>query len=141
MRCYRGACERKLAISRVLVIEDEFLVAMHIAQVVEEAGCDDVAMARGEEQALAVASKAKPDLVLADLDLGRGGDGISAVRQIRRHADVPLIVITGNPEQVPDKLGKLVAVIAKPFDESKLKELIRQTLHCLPTACLTNLLF
>ena len=127
---------------RALIIEDELLVAMHIAQVAEEAGCEILGVAGDERRAVAIAREAKPDLILADVELGNGGNGIAAVRQIEHQAEVPSIVITGNAEPIDHGIRRLVAVIGKPFNEWKLKDSIRKAIASCPAwTCLAGTLF
>jgi DNA-binding response OmpR family regulator len=113
--------------ARALVIEDEFLVALHIADIAEDAGCH-VDMVANEQQAVAVARDESPDVVLADVDLGRGGDGLAAVRRIHRVAEVPVILVTANADLADHTVRQLVDVIGKPFDGGRLKASIRKAI-------------
>jgi CheY-like chemotaxis protein len=103
-----------------------------LAGLAEEAGCEIVGVAGDERQAIAIARRAKPDLILADVDLGTGGDGIAAVRQIEHQAEVPSIVITANAEPIDHGIRRLVAVIGKPFEERKLKDSIKTAMALCP---------
>jgi PleD family two-component response regulator len=75
------------AVARVLIIEDEPIIALDLQQLVETAGHDVVGVASSEDEAVAIAEAERPSLVLADVNLGSGGDGASAVSRIlSRHA-------------------------------------------------------
>ena len=77
------AIERQLA-SRVLIIEDESIIALDLENLVAELGHKVVGSAATKDEAVAKARAKKPGLVLADINLGEGGSGIDAVTEILR---------------------------------------------------------
>lgn len=107
--------------ARVLIIEDEPVIAMDLQQLVEAAGHHVVGIAATEEDAVATAERERPGLVLADVNLGEGGDGAAAVARILARHAVPVIFVTAYPEGLLTGLGVEPAfVIAKPFDPTTL---------------------
>jgi CheY-like chemotaxis protein len=112
---------RAVVVARVLIIEDEPIIAMDLQQLVESAGHEVVGIAASEDQAVAIAERERPTLVLADINLGPGGDGATAVeRIIARHA-APVIFVTAYPERL--LTGRRVEpafVVTKPFDPTAL---------------------
>ena len=68
--------------SRVLIIEDEPIIAMDLENLVTELGHTVVAVAATKDEAVAKAHSERPGLVLADINLGEGGSGIDAVSEI-----------------------------------------------------------
>jgi CheY-like chemotaxis protein/DNA-directed RNA polymerase specialized sigma24 family protein len=109
------------AATRVLIIEDEPIIALDIQELVERCGHSVVGIAATEAEAVEIARAERPGLVLADINLGAGGDGASAVARILRHVTAPVIFVTAYPERL--LTGEAVEpafVITKPFDPTTL---------------------
>ena len=105
------------AVARVLIIEDEPIIAMDLQQLVENAGHHVIGVASSEEEAVALALSCPPSLVLADVNLGAGGDGVTAVSRILASHKAPVIFVTAYPERLLTGHDVEPAfVIAKPFD-------------------------
>ncbi len=109
------AIERQLA-SRVLIIEDESIIALDLENLVAELGHKVVGAAATKDEAVAKARANKPGLVLADINLGEGGSGIDAVTEILRTFDIPVIFITAYPERLlTGERPEPTYLITKPF--------------------------
>lgn len=109
------------AVARVLIIEDEPIIAMDLQQLVENAGHQVVGIASSEDEAVAIAEAERPTLVLADVNLGSGGDGASAVARILSRQRAPVIFVTAYPERL--LTGRDVEpafIITKPFEPTTL---------------------
>ncbi|MDB5374306.1 MAG: Response regulator receiver protein [Belnapia sp.] len=107
--------------ARVLIIEDEPIIALDIQELVERCGHSVVGIAATEAEAVAIAKAERPGLVLADINLGAGGDGASAVARILRDLTAPVIFVTAYPERL--LTGEAVEpafIITKPFDPTTL---------------------
>jgi CheY-like chemotaxis protein/DNA-directed RNA polymerase specialized sigma24 family protein len=120
---------QRVASVRVLVIEDEAVIALDVAEIVRNAGHEVVGIAATEKTAIELAAKHSPHLVLADIQLRGSDSGISAVNQIMKSMSVPVIFVTGFPERL--LTGKQVEpafVISKPFDPDLLRAAIAQAL-------------
>ncbi len=120
---------QRVAAVRVLVIEDEAVIALDVADIVRNAGHQVVGIAATERAAIDLAKQHSPHLVLADIQLRGGDSGIAAVNQIMRSMSVPVIFVTGYPERL--LTGKQVEpafVISKPFDPDLLRAAIAQAL-------------
>ncbi len=108
---------RASAATDVLIIEDEPIIAMDIEELVEGCGHKVVGVASTEADAVRLAQATKPGLILADINLGLGGDGTSAVSRILKHHYAPVIFVTAYPERL--LTGEAVEpafVITKPFE-------------------------
>jgi CheY-like chemotaxis protein len=108
---------RDAAATDVLIIEDEPIIAMDIEELVEGCGHRVVGVAATEGEAVAIARRERPGLILADINLGAGGDGTSAVARILQHHHAPVIFVTAYPERL--LTGETVEpafVITKPFE-------------------------
>ena len=112
--------------ARVLILEDDELVADIIGDTVEELGHTVVGIASNERAAVELARTMEPELVLADVRL-RGGSGERAVEAIRGKGRVPVIYITGYPDGVKAD-GADEYVMAKPFRREDLKQTISRAL-------------
>lgn len=109
----------------VLVIEDEWLLAEYISDIVERAGGTSVDTATTEAAAIAAAEAHRPDIILSDVVLaeGRGPDAVQAIHC--RCGDVPVIFITGTPADCRpcDPPG---IVLGKPIDERRVIAAFRE---------------
>jgi len=112
---------RAMTATRVLIIEDEPIIALDIQELVERCGHHVVGIASTEAEAVAMARCERPGLVLADVNLGAGGDGTSAVARILRDAPAPVIFVTAFPERLlTGQTLEPAFVISKPFDPQTL---------------------
>jgi len=108
---------RLAAEADVLIIEDEPIIAMDIEELVQSCGHRVVGMASSEKEAVEIALETRPGLILADINLGAGGDGTSAVSRILRQHKVPVIFVTAYPERLlTGDSSEPVYVITKPFE-------------------------
>lgn len=120
---------QRVASVRILVIEDEAVIALDVADIVRNAGHEVVGIAATEKAAIDLAKKHSPHLVLADIQLRGSDSGIAAVNKIMQSMSVPVIFVTGFPERL--LTGKQVEpafVISKPFDPDLLRAAIAQAL-------------
>lgn len=115
--------------ARVLVIEDESVIALNVAQIVRSAGHQVIGIAASEKSAIDLAEKHTPDLVIADVQLRGEDDGRAAVREILKSLSVPVIFVTGFPERLLTGQGiEPTFVVTKPFAPDHLKTAISQAL-------------
>ncbi len=108
---------RSSAATDVLIIEDEPIIAMDIEELVQSCGHRVVGVASSESEAVAMAERTHPGLILADINLGHGGDGTSAVARITRNRHAPVIFVTAYPERLlTGEALEPAFVITKPFE-------------------------
>lgn len=120
---------RRLEPARVLIIEDDDLMAEAMARIVANMGHSVVHRAVGEADALVAARSSAPHLVLADIQLGAGGDGLNAAQAIVAQAPVPVIFVTGFPERLlTGEAPEPAFVVSKPYREETLRTAIGQAL-------------
>jgi CheY-like chemotaxis protein len=108
---------RASAATEVLIIEDEPIIAMDLEELVQSCGHRVVGVAASETEAIAIAKRTRPGLILADINLGLGGDGTSAVSKILASHYAPVIFVTAYPERL--LTGDAIEpafVITKPFE-------------------------
>jgi CheY-like chemotaxis protein len=105
------------AATDVLIIEDEPVIAMDIEELVQSCGHNVVGVAATEAEAVEMAERTRPGLILADINLGAGGDGTTAVSRIMRHHYAPVIFVTAYPERLlTGEALEPAFVITKPFE-------------------------
>jgi CheY-like chemotaxis protein len=115
--------------SRVMIIEDEAIIALHIKSIVEDLGHAVAGIARTRGEAVAMAAQVGPELVLADISLADGSSGIDAVKDILAVSDVPVIFITAFPERLLTGLRpEPTYLITKPFSPETVAATIGQAL-------------
>ncbi|MBR0551153.1 response regulator [Stakelama marina] len=115
--------------SRVLVIEDEPIIAMDIETIVRDLGHDVTGVAVTRDEAVALAMEDRPGLVLADIQLADDSSGIDAVKDILAEFNVPVIFITAFPERLlTGERPEPTFLITKPFQRSTVKAAISQAL-------------
>lgn len=120
----------RVASVRVLVIEDEAVIALDVAKIVRNAGHQVVGIAATERDAVDLAKKHLPHLVLADIQLRGGDSGIAAVREILKAVSAPVIFVTGFPERLLTGHGlEPTFIITKPFNPEMLKTAIAHALN------------
>jgi DNA-binding NarL/FixJ family response regulator len=81
---------------RLIVVEDDALIAMELAQTIEVAGGELIGTAATADDAIMLAAESRPDVVVMDLHLKGRGDGLSAARSIRKQSSAAVLFITGS---------------------------------------------
>jgi DNA-directed RNA polymerase specialized sigma24 family protein len=113
----------------VLIIEDEPIIALDLTRLVRELGHRVAGTAATRDEAVAMADEAPPGLVLADIRLADGSNGMDAAADILQRHDVPVIFITAFPEHLlTGERPEPAFLITKPFREEAVKALIGQAL-------------
>ncbi len=120
---------REQAPSRVMIIEDEPVIALDIRHTLETAGHTVTGIATTHREAVDLARAEPPGLVLADIHLGDDSSGIEAVAEILEHYRVPVIFITAFPDRLlTGERAEPTLLITKPFDPEILSVAISQAL-------------
>jgi DNA-binding response OmpR family regulator len=110
----------------VLVIEDDALIALLLAELLAGMGYDVCATAATEAEAVNAAARHRPDLMIVDAGLGRGS-GVSAVEEIQRGGPVAHLFISGDAGRVRTRKPGAV-VVRKPFRKAELARAIDMAL-------------
>lgn len=114
---------------RVLIIEDEPIIAMDLTDALTSWGHTVVGVAASKREALALAGAHRPNIVLSDIQLKAGEDGLETAGDVQLLDNATVIFITGYPERLLTGEGPEPAfVMAKPFQRDKLKTVIDQAL-------------
>ncbi len=113
---------------RVLIVEDEVINAMALAETIPRWGCVVVDMVTSGEDAIRVAETENPDIVLMDIGIHGSIGGLAAAREIIGRLGIPLIFMTGyDDDETVRAASELnpVAFLVKPLDVGRLKELLQ----------------
>jgi DNA-binding response OmpR family regulator len=112
---------------RIEVVEDDPLIAWELQSIVTKAGYDCIGLAYTEDEAVRIAKDMEPDVILMDINLGRGGNGMEAAKRIMSDRETCIIFCSAyiksasmNDELI--SLGK--GMISKPFRAKQITDLI-----------------
>ncbi|MFN5998682.1 MAG: response regulator [Paracoccaceae bacterium] len=125
---------------RVMIIEDEAIISMDIAAIVREMGHDVTGIAATRTEAVELAKRHRPDLVLADIQLADRSSGIDAVNDILKLVDdVPVIFITAFPERLlTGQRPEPTFLITKPYAEEQVRSAVSQAMFFASTETLQS---
>lgn len=115
----------------ILIVEDETIIAMDIAMQLRDLGYDPRGPAVTGAEAIEMAGRLRPQLVLMDIHLAGPMDGITAAQEIHAQMDIPCVFLsafTGEESQARAKLTKPLGYLSKPFTEDALRTVIAAAL-------------
>ncbi|KJS25167.1 MAG: Phyllosphere-induced regulator PhyR [Hyphomonadaceae bacterium BRH_c29] len=119
--------------TKVLIIEDEPIIAADLESLVEDLGHRVIGNATTYDEAMAMVKSEMPGLILCDIQLADGSSGIDAANDILKDNDVPIIFITAFPERLlTGDRPEPTFLIPKPFQENTVKAAIGQALFFHP---------
>ena len=108
---------------RVLLVEDEGLIRITLAETLEDAGYTVTAAGTGDEACELLSQKGGYDVLLTDIQMPGFADGIDVARTFnKRHPDSPVVFMTGRPEML-SRVGRLSsseALLRKPFGAAQM---------------------
>ena len=118
--------------AKILVVEDERIVASDLRNRIERLGYCVVGMASTGEEAIQMAVSAQPDLVLMDITLRGEIDGVEAADRIRRLHEVPVVYVTAHSDEHTLHRAKITepfGYVLKPFEERELHTTMEMALY------------
>ena len=123
---------------RVLIIEDEAIIAMDIESIVASMGHLVTGIARTRDRAVELGRQERPDLVLADIQLADNSSGIDAVNTLlETFRDLPVIFITAFPERLlTGDRPEPAFLISKPYSEEQVRGAVSQAMFFASTETL-----
>lgn len=116
---------------KVLIVEDEFLIAEYFRIIVEQLGYEVCGLVPTAEEAVTLARHAAPDVVIMDVRLAGAEDGVEAARKIRAIRPVPIIYVTASrAPQTSRRIGDdhPGEVLTKPVVQQHIQEALAR--HC-----------
>jgi two-component system cell cycle sensor histidine kinase/response regulator CckA len=121
-----------MPVARIMVVEDESIVAMDIKMRLEGLGYGVTGTASSGEEAVALALRTRPDLVLMDIMLKGSIDGIEAAKRIKATLEVPVVYLTAYADEDTLQRAKVAepfGYILKPFEERELRTAVETALY------------
>ncbi len=106
-----------LMTARILIIEDEALVAVELRYVLEDLGHEVVGMASDARTARHLVRETEVDLALVDIHLSDGPTGVELGRELGQDLGVSVLFMTANPGMVRNGVAGTIGVLSKPTDE------------------------
>jgi len=107
---------------RILVVEDEILIALELESLLQDLGHDVVGIAASSGDALALGEELKPDLAFVDIHLADGPTGVDVARDLAARHQVTVLFMTANSKRIPEDFAGAWGVIAKPYTERGVRE-------------------
>lgn len=112
---------------RILIVEDEAIIAMELEDRLERLGYEIVAQVSDSDAAIAIAASEKPDLVLMDIHLHGSRDGIETAAAIRRQREVAIVYVSAHADEPTLERARstgLAGYLIKPFRADQLRAVI-----------------
>jgi PAS domain S-box-containing protein len=113
-------------------VDAETLIAKELGAWLDRFGYDVVGIASSASEAIALTARTEPNLVLMDIVLPGGADGIEAAAEIRRRWQIPIVFLTANTDEATLHRAKLIepaGYVVKPFTERELRINVEMALY------------
>jgi two-component system, response regulator PdtaR len=107
---------------RILVVEDEILIALELESLLQDVGHEVVGIAASSKDALALGKELSPDLAFVDIHLADGPTGIDVSRHFSDELGITVLFMTANAKRIPEDFAGARGVIAKPYTERGVRE-------------------
>jgi two-component system, cell cycle sensor histidine kinase and response regulator CckA len=118
--------------ARILIVEDEGIIAGHIASLLMKTGYEVAGIVESSEEALAKIPELNPALVLMDIRIKGSMDGIETTAKLRERLDVPVVYLTAHTDQQTIDRAKLTGAfgfLSKPIHHTSLATAIEMAIH------------
>jgi AmiR/NasT family two-component response regulator len=117
---------------RVLIVEDEGIIATHIASRLRKSGYEVIGIAESSEDTLALVQELRPDLILMDIRIKGTSDGIETAAELHTRFDIPVIYLTAHTDQQTLDRARMTGAagfLTKPIQQAALKAAIETAIH------------
>ncbi len=118
--------------TKILIVEDEIIVALDIKSALNELSCEVTDMVTNYEDTLKSIKKVKPDIVLMDIYLENSKDGIETALEIQKQDNIPVIYLSAfSDDETINRAIETnpIGYLTKPFKKSELKSTIKLGVH------------
>lgn len=109
---------------RILVVEDEVLIALELESLLQDEGHDVVGVAATSRDAIAMGEHHKPDLAFVDVHLADGPTGVEVARRLAGSGDTVVMFMTANAKRIPEDRAGARGIISKPYTERGVRQAI-----------------
>ena len=127
-----SALDLSLSGARIVVVEDEAVIAEALSVTLSRLGLEVVAIADSADQAVAAVERERPTVVLMDIRLKGARDGIEAAAEIRARFGVPVVFLTAHADETTLRRARdsePFGCVLKPFSERELRVTLEIALH------------
>ena len=117
---------------KIMIVEDESIVALDLSMRLQKEGYEIAGIATNSNDAVALFTEQKPDLVLMDINIKGNKDGIETAKELKKVQEVPLIFLTAFSQNEYVNRAKAVnpsAYLVKPFNNDSLHTSIQIAIH------------
>jgi PAS domain S-box-containing protein len=118
--------------ARILIVEDEGIIAGHIASRLLKTGYSVAGIAESSDEAIATVREVSPDLILMDIRIKGSLDGIQTAAKVREDSDIPIIYLTAHTDQSTvdrAKMTEAFGFLTKPVHQTSLATSIEMAIH------------
>lgn len=116
---------------KILIVEDEVILAVELEHVLQEIGHRVVGHAVASRDAVELAAREAPDLALIDVHLFDGPTGADAARIMTRDFKTAVLFMTANPTRIPEDFALACGVVTKPYTDQGLRSVVGFLEECL----------
>ena len=109
---------------RIAIAEDDWLIAEYLCGELAALGHAVVGRARTGQELISLVERERPDLVLADVRLKDGSDGLAAAKEIQERFDVPAMAATGHLTAAEAESAGLLGILSKPYSPYDLRTVL-----------------
>jgi two-component system, response regulator PdtaR len=109
---------------RIAIAEDNWLVAEYLCNELAGLGHTIVGRARTGEELITLVARERPDLVLVDIRLADGSDGLAAAKEVQERFDIPAIAATGHLTAAEAEAAGLLGILGKPYTSYALRAVL-----------------
>lgn len=102
---------------RILVVEDEALIALELECLLDDLGHVTVGIAGTSSEAIALGRATAPDVAFVDIHLVDGPTGVEVARALSEDRGIAVVFMTANAKRIPPDFAGAIGVIAKPYSE------------------------
>ncbi|MBI5113764.1 MAG: response regulator [Rhodovulum sp.] len=116
---------------RIQIVEDDYFIGMQIEDALAAAGYEIVGIAPDRREAIALAGRTTPDLVLMDIRLARGSDGVETAIELRRRYGLRCVFVTAHADagtRARADPAQPLGWVTKPFTPATLVGIVKATL-------------
>ena len=115
----------------ILIVEDEIILALSLQDRLEQLGYNMLAVVDSCALAVQLTMQLQPDLVLMDIKLKDGGDGVEAARLIRQNSEIPIVFMTAYGDDLTLQRARETRAqgfLMKPFPNYQLSQMLTSVL-------------
>jgi CheY-like chemotaxis protein len=109
---------------RIAIAEDDWFVAEYLCGELAALGHAVVGRTRTGEELISLVARERPDLVLADVRLADGSDGLAAAKEVRERFRIPAIGATGHLTAAEAEAAGLLGILSKPYTPHALRAVL-----------------